>query len=251
MNTDVEKELPQTLHIKETNSTNQYIREKDEEELLPEGSLVWTDFQTSGRGQIGNSWEGERGQNLLFSLLLHPDFLEARNQFVISQIAALSVKKTLDAYTKGITVKWPNDIYWNSKKICGMLIENDIAGSSIFRSIIGIGLNINQKIFLSNAPNPVSLFQITGREYNRENILREFMSHFASYYNMLLEDQQDNIRKDYFEALFRGRGYHPYECEGIQFMAEIVRIESTGHLILREESGAESRYAFKEVSVVL
>ena len=119
-----------------------------------------------GKGQVGNSWESEAGKNLMFSVLLHPDFVPANQQFLISQISALAVQQMLETFVKPISVKWPNDIYWNDKKICGMLIENDIAGTKLINSIIGIGININQKKFISNAPNPVSLTQITGKEYD-------------------------------------------------------------------------------------
>ena len=101
----------------------------------------------------------------MFSILLYPDFLPANRQFLISQIASLSVKETLEKYTDSVTVKWPNDIYWKDRKICGMLIENDLSGQHLYCSVVGIGLNINQEIFRSDAPNPISLTQITGKTY--------------------------------------------------------------------------------------
>ena len=158
-----ENETPRIIRLDETNSTNNYLRELLAGDALPEGSLVIADFQTAGKGQVGNSWESEARKNLMFSLLLYPDFLPANRQFLISQIASLSVKETLDGYIDSVTVKWPNDIYWKDRKICGMLIENDLSGQHLYCSVIGIGLNINQEVFRSNAPNPVSLTQITGR----------------------------------------------------------------------------------------
>lgn len=156
-----ENEQPRIIRLEETTSTNNYLRGLVGKESLPEGSIVVTEYQTAGRGQVGNTWESEPGKNLMFSIILYPDFLPANRQFLISQIAALSVKETLDAYVDGITVKWPNDIYWRDKKICGMLIENDLTGHSLYCSVIGIGININQREFLSDALNPVSLVQIT------------------------------------------------------------------------------------------
>ena len=163
-----ENEQPRIIRLEETTSTNNYLRGLVGKESLPEGSIVVTEYQTAGRGQVGNTWESEPGKNLMFSIILYPDFLPANRQFLISQIAALSVKETLDAYVDGITVKWPNDSYWHDQKICGMLIENDLTGHSLYCSVIGIGININQREFLSDALNPVSLVQITGREYDRE-----------------------------------------------------------------------------------
>ena len=120
------KTIPQIIRLEEASSTNHYLRDLLARGPLPEGSVVVTENQTAGRGQIGNVWESEPGKNLTFSLVLYPDCIPANRQFLISQIAALSVKETLEAYTGDVTVKWPNDIYWKDKKICGMLIENDL-----------------------------------------------------------------------------------------------------------------------------
>ena len=113
MSTD--NESPRILRVAETASTNSLLRELVIKESLAEGSVVVADFQTAGRGQIGNTWESEAGKNLMFSLVLYPTCIPANRQFLISQIAALSVKEALDLYADHITVKWPNDIYWKDK----------------------------------------------------------------------------------------------------------------------------------------
>ncbi len=241
-------EQPRIIRIKETDSTNRYLREINGQEKLPEGSIVVAGYQTAGRGQTGNSWESEPDENLLFSIVLFPDCIPANRQFLISQIASLAVKRTLDNYTSGITVKWPNDIYRNEKKICGMLIENDLSGTSIYSSIIGIGININQSGFRSQAPNPVSLKQITGKTYNLEKILEVFRNHFYTLYLSLLKEEHDEIRKAYMDALYRKEGFHSFSDEKGCFEARIYAIEDTGHLLLEDNSGAIRRYAFKEVT---
>ena len=187
----------------------------------------------------------------MFSLLLYPDFLPANRQFLISQIASLSVKETLDGYTDSVTVKWPNDIYWKDRKICGMLIENDLSGQHLYCSVIGIGLNINQEIFRSDAPNPVSLTQITGKTYDREEVLTRFLRIFFHYYSLLLQEKENEIRAAYMTALYHGDGYYSYIDENGPFEACIHAIESTGHLILRLRDGELRRYAFKEVTTVV
>lgn len=241
---------PRVIRVDETRSTNNYLRELLAKEALPEGSLVIADFQTAGKGQVGNSWESEAGKNLMFSLLLYPDFLPANRQFLISQIASLSVKETLDAYVDGVTVKWPNDIYWKDRKICGMLIENDLSGRDLYCSVIGIGININQEVFRSNAPNPVSLIQITGKACDREEVLNRFLDIFFRYYCLLLEEKEEEIRAAYMAALYRADGYHPYADKQGRFEARIHAIEPTGHLILQLPDGEYRRYAFKEVSTL-
>ena len=140
------------IHISETNSTNNYLQTLCARQKVEELTTVVADFQTSGRGQRGNSWESEPLKNLLFSFVLFPDFLEARCQFLISQIISLAIKEELSTYTEDISIKWPNDIYWKEKKICGILIENDLMGRNICQSIAGIGININQEEFYSPAP---------------------------------------------------------------------------------------------------
>ena len=179
-------EKPRIIHVEETLSTNSLLREWLNKEALPTYSVIVADFQTAGRGQLDNVWESEKGKNLTFSLVLYPEALPAKQQFVISQIAALSVKETLDAYTEGISIKWPNDVYWQDKKICGMLIENDLSGHDLFRSIIGIGINLNQMVFRGDAPNPVSLWQIIKQKVDKEVVLRQFLSHIEAYNHALL-----------------------------------------------------------------
>ena len=246
-----ENKTPQILWLKETDSTNNHLRRLLDKEQLPEGSLVVTDFQAAGKGQVGNSWESEAGMNLMFSLLLYPDFIPANRQFLISQIASLSVKETLDAYTDFIQVKWPNDIYWKDRKICGMLIENDLSGQLLYCSIIGIGLNLNQSLFRSNAPNPISLTQITGKKYDREEVLNRFLRIFFQYYCLLLQEKEEEVRTAYMQALYHGEGYHRYRDGQGQFEARIQAIEPTGHLILQLRDGEQRRYAFKEVTTLV
>lgn len=245
------KEKLRIIRVEETHSTNSLLREWLERESLPDCSVIVADFQTAGRGQVGNVWESEKGKNLTFSLVLYPQKLPVKQQFLISQIAALSVKETLDAYTEGISIKWPNDIYWQDKKICGMLIENDLAGHELLRSIIGIGLNLNQMTFRGDAPNPVSLGQILRQEIDREEVLQRFITCFIANYQLLIAGEQELIRAHYFAALYRRVGFHPYVDAGEAFEACIHDIEPTGHLLLRLPDDSLRRYAFKEVAYIL
>ena len=151
-------ELP-IERIKETTSTNTYLAQLCKENKAKEYHTVIAEHQTAGRGQRGNTWESEAGKNLTFSTVLYPTALEVKNQFYLSMIASFSVIYALENYTDGFSIKWPNDIYWKNKKIGGILIENELEGGYIVQSIIGIGLNINQKELHSSAPHPDSLFQ--------------------------------------------------------------------------------------------
>ena len=249
MSTD--NESPRILRVAETTSTNSLLRELVIKESLPEGSVVVADFQTAGRGQIGNVWESEAGKNLMFSTVLYPTCIPANRQFLISQIAALSVKETLDSYTDHVTVKWPNDIYWKEKKICGMLIENDLMGRNINQSIAGIGININQETFHSSAPNPVSLLQITEEEHDLFKILKNIMLRIQSYYSLLKKGDTTSIACQYEKSLFRREGMHQYKDANGEFLARIVCVEPEGRLILEDEKLIKRGYMFKEVEYLL
>lgn len=240
--------MPPCYHyLEETDSTNSYLRRLLEEEELPEGTAVVAGFQKAGRGQVGNSWESEAGKNLLFSMVLYPDSLLAAEQFLLSQIVCLSLKQVLDNYTEGISVKWPNDVYWQDRKIAGILIENDLSGAYLSHSIVGIGLNLNQERFTSPAPNPVSLKQITGETYDIESILGLYASSFFSNYIRLFKGETEDIRAEYGRALYRRNGYFTYEdADGI-FEARIHAVEADGRLVLALPDGTLRRYAFKEV----
>lgn len=244
-------DYPEPIFLSETNSTNSYLDELCNKTSVAELTSVYTDFQTAGRGQRGNSWESEARANLLFSFVLYPDFLEARKQFLLSQITALALQELLSQYTDEIRIKWPNDIYWKDKKICGTLIENDLTGVHISRSISGTGVNLNQESFLSDAPNPVSLFQITGRRYDRKEILCDFMERVAQYYTLLKDGETELIASRYQAVLYRKEGFHAYKDKDGSFRARICGIEPSGALILEDESGKRREYMFKEVSFEL
>lgn len=239
------------IHIRETNSTNNYLQTVCAKEKVEEFTTVVADFQTSGRGQRGNSWESEPFKNLLFSFVLFPEFLEARRQFLISQIVSLAIKEELNTYTDDISIKWPNDIYWKEKKICGILIENDLMGRNINQSIAGIGININQEEFHSLAPNPVSLYQITGKQYDIFEVLKNIMLRIQSYYKLLQKDEIAPIVTQYEKSLFRKEGMHRYRDANGEFLARIVCVEPEGRLILEDEMQNQRGYIFKEVEYLL
>lgn len=247
METNEQTVLPRIIHLQEAGSTNSVLHAWLEKEPLPEGSVVVADDQTAGRGQMGNHWESEPGKNLTFSVVVYPTSIHPKDQFLLSQIAALSVKETFEMYVKPIRVKWPNDIYWHDRKICGMLIENDLSGCTIANCIVGIGMNLNQAVFLSDAPNPVSLHQITGELYDREEVLHRFLQRFYAAYFRLLNGEREAIQADYFAALYRKEGFYPYEDASGCFEARIHEIEPSGHLRLQLRDGSIRRYAFKEV----
>jgi BirA family biotin operon repressor/biotin-[acetyl-CoA-carboxylase] ligase len=244
------------IHLNETDSTNRYLQQLCQEtgnNKVEEFTTICADYQTAGKGQRGNSWEAAKGANLLFSFVCYPTFVPIRQQFVLSQLISLGIKETLDEYCSDISIKWPNDIYWKEKKICGILIENDLQGNSIGRCISGIGLNINQEVFLSDAPNPISLKQITGKHYQRETILEKVMQRIEQSYQKLKEDSAyaSELATRYAASLFRREGLHCYQDKDGLFNARLVRVEADGRFVLMDEANQERSYLFKEVQYVL
>ena len=234
--------------IPEVDSTNRYLAEEQSKRKFPSGFVVYAEKQTRGRGQAGNFWEAEKGKNLTFSVFFQPKNLQGNLAFAIAEIASLSVKYTLDRYIPEVSVKWPNDVYYRDKKIAGILIENVFMSGIIEHSIIGIGININQMQFLSNAPNPVSLSQITGVTYEKTDILDEFVEIFTEQGRRLDNHCFDEIHHGYLEAIYRKEGYHKYRDSCSDFDAKIHTVEPAGHLILERTDGRLSKYAFKEVA---
>lgn len=243
--------------LDETDSTNRYLSQlcNDLQETVAELTTVTAEFQTAGKGQRGNTWEAEAGKNLLFSFVLYPVFLKARQQFILSQIVSLAIKEELSRWSDNITIKWPNDIYWKERKICGILIENDLTGQNIRRCISGIGININQEIFRSDAPNPVSLKQVTGEAHNRNEILAHILKRIEAYYQKIQSEEaasfMNEINIRYARSLFRRRGFHPYQDANGRFLARLLRVEPDGRFVLEDENGKEREYLFKEVQYML
>ena len=237
-----------SFYIKQTPSTNALSWEMNREKSLPEGLVLYTDFQSAGKGQSGNAWESSKGMNLLFSVMLHPVQVPMDELFLISQLVSIAIKKALDEYTLNITVKWPNDIYWNDKKLAGILIENSLQGNKIMSVVIGIGLNVNQKMFLSNAPNPVSLIQITGKRQNRKQLLQQIIQNIMELY---YEMDKGKIRKIYVESLYRKSGFYSYEANNETFQAKTLEVQPDGMLVLETEKGELKSFYFKEVQFII
>lgn len=240
---------PQFFYFEELTSTNKKMKELAEKKPLPDMSVVITQRQTAGRGQMGNSWESEPGMNLTFSLALNPFFLQAQQQFLISQAVAVGIAESLTAIgIESVKVKWPNDIYWGDKKIAGILIENSIMGNNLERCIIGIGLNVNQLHFTSDAPNPVSLAQITNKTHDLNQVLESILDGIFHWYNQLWQGEFTNLQLRYLELMYRNDGnFHPFNDANGPFMGKITGIDTYGRLKITKSDNTQAVYEFKEV----
>lgn len=224
--------------IESCTSTNAVI-DRD----APHGFALMALEQTAGRGQRGNSWEAEPGRNLTLSLMLRPQGLPAARQFEVSEAVALGVADLVaELGVEDVAVKWPNDIYVGDRKIAGILIENALNGPMIDRSIAGIGLNINQKRFLSDAPNPVSVTQLTGREYELRPLAERMIE-------LILNRLGRDNHAEYCTRLWRGRGVWLWvTADGEKFSAAIEGVLPDGRLLL---TSRPAPFAFKAVHPLL
>lgn len=235
------------IKLEETESTNLYLRQLLLDTEIEEFTTIVTDFQSGGRGQRGNSWTSDRGQNLLFSFVVYPKNIFANEQFILSRVVSLALVYVLSDFTNDIKIKWPNDIYWKDHKIAGILIENNLLGKVIDSSIVGIGLNINQTSFPEFLVNPTSLSKITGEVHDVQYLLNRFMQEFESLYANIENDRQA-IEERYMHNLYRLQGYHLYKDKDGEFEAKIIDVAPSGHLYLQAiYEDCQRVYAFKEV----
>ena len=239
------------MYIKATNSTNSQMKEMLAKGEWPEGErFLYTGYQTAGRGQTGNSWESEADKNLLCSIMLPPN----KNLYFLNiavGVAIIRVIQSVLCQRSGLysvlSIKWPNDIYFGDKKVAGILIENAIIGNEIQYSIAGIGLNVNQTTFVSDAPNPVSLKQITGKEYDIERLMSLL---FETVQSVLNESEQE-VWAYYKSHLYRREGFWPFEDKNGRFEAAIQNVLPTGEIILCDRQGNQRIYEFKQIRYVL
>lgn len=213
---------------------------------LRHGDIVLTFSQTAGRGQRGNSWESEPGMNLTFSLLLNPKNLAATDAWRMSMAVSVGLVTGLSEFIDSpIKLKWPNDVYVGDRKLCGILIENSLLGAFVSRSIVGIGINVNQTVFVSDAPNPVSLRMISGREYDLDEVLETVCSAIIASVSAM---HRPELKDEYMKLLWRGQGSHKWRdtATGEIFESPITEILPDGRIVLTDRI-----YWFKEVSAVL
>ena len=239
------------IRLDSVDSTNTYLLNYTPGEGEDQ-TVVVAEEQTAGRGQGTNQWESECGKNLLFSVLVHPVGVPPTRQFCLSMAAALALKDTLDGLTDGISLKWPNDIYWHDRKLCGILIETRLKGNTIADCVFGIGLNVNQQCFRSDAPNPVSLCQVLGRELQRDELLRQILRNLDSRLSQLYNGGEKDLHSDYHRALYRlGLERNYILPDGQTVRATMEGVAPDGHLLLAVHTpeGTEHRsFAFKEIA---
>ena len=239
------------IRISETNSTNNYLQSLCSEQKLEELTVVVADFQTSGRGQRGNSWESDPGKNLLFSTVIFPEFLEARRQFLISQIISLAIKEELDTYTTDISIKWPNDVVVSHKKICGILTEMGVQDGKIREVVIGVGLNVNLKEIQDELKDKAtSLYLETGKTYDRNRLIGLVMEKFEINYEKFVQTCDLSMMLDDYNMLLANKSQPVRVLDKISpYEGVALEIDKDGALLVRVQSGEIRKVCSGEVSV--
>lgn len=235
------------IRLHSIDSTNNYANAQINAGAAGEGTVFLAYEQTAGRGQLKNFWESEPGMNLTFSLVLAPDFLEIRRQFMLSKVITLGIHSALNKYVDGLKIKWPNDIYAGNRKLGGILIENSVMLGLLKNSVAGIGLNINQTDFRSNAPNPVSMKMLTNQHYNCDELLKEILERIGYFYECLSSGEFESIDDQFQEVLFRRGEKHSFRTDDETFDGEITGVNSIGQLLIRNNDGNVRAFHFKEV----
>lgn len=235
------------VHLDTVDSTNNYAVRELLTKSLNEGTVFVAACQESGRGQGQSAWESARDKNLTFSIVLYPESIEIQNQFMISKSVSLGVLDFLSGFTTGLSVKWPNDIYAGNRKIAGILIETAISSGKFSRAVVGIGLNVNQEVFYSDAPNPVSLKNLTGQSYELSGMLEGLCRKLDARYLQLINGSTGILNNDYQRYLYRFGQWALFRSGDAVFEGCITGVDAEGQLVMVTRQEEKKSFQFKEV----
>lgn len=217
-------------------STNNYALRRVHEGLALDHTAIFAHDQYAGKGQRGKTWTGEEQLNLALSVILHPSPLQPRQQFLLSASVATAGHRFLKKYLgEETSIKWPNDLYWQDRKAGGILIENVIQGNQWKWAVIGIGINVNQTSFSSTLANPVSMKQITGREFKPLALARELAEEILESFERLSSGGEEEILDTYRGHLYRKNKPTRFRKGTRVFEGTVKDVTTDGRLVVGEE----------------
>ena len=225
---------PHFIKLKKVESTNSYAASLLKSEQVKEATVVWSQEQTSGKGQGDNRWESEPGKNLTFSWILFPHFLPPDRQFLLNKMISLGVSDFLIKLQipLPVSIKWPNDIYLENKKVGGILINNTICGDRLATAVVGIGLNVNQMHFSNDTPNAVSVRQVTGNKTDLKSGLRELVNNLNLRYAQLRSGAYESLETDYLDRLLGYQQWRTFRAKNHEFEGKVQGVDEYGRLIV-------------------
>lgn len=237
------------IKLNAIDSTNSYIKKLAHKTILESYTVVQAKDQTLGRGQLGTTWVSEVGKNLTFSILINFDDLKIKHQFYLSMAVSLGVLNSVKNNVKiALAVKWPNDILADRDKVAGILIENIIKGNKIKQSVIGIGLNVNQKDFPKGIGNVTSLKNIIGINFDKDSLLKNIVTSIKYYVGYVEKKEFKKVKDLYMASLYK---YHKpamfEDKDGIVFLGKIIDVSEEGKLVVELEDETTRKFSLKEI----
>lgn len=218
---------------------------------MPEGTLLKAAVQSAGRGQGETLWFSEKGKNMLLSFVFFPVFLQVKDVFLLNKAYSLGIfDYVASRLGTEVKIKWPNDVYWRNKKICGILIENQINSSAINQSILGVGLNVNQDSFPYHLGNAVSMSQVLGRTLILEEEINDLCNFLEARYLELKRAEHNQLHSAYLEVLYRFGEWHTFQNSHEKFNGKITGIDPGGRLTIKKEDGIVLSFDTKEIQFV-
>lgn len=219
----------------------------------PEGTVILTWDQTSGRGQQGNTWVSSAGKNLTVSVIYYPSSLTADRMFQLSKAVSLAVRETVENFLPlaDVQVKWPNDILLNQKKVAGILIENQLEGARIKNSVIGIGLNINQLDFPPEIQHSAtSIIQHLKTKLNLDQVLEVLLDRLEYWYLMIQEQRHELINRSYLNNLYGYQSEVMIRMNDHEYLASVAGIDPGGKIAIQYEQQLHY-FNFKEITFII
>lgn len=235
------------VQLDSVSSTNTIARELLQKEEADEGLVIVAEYQSEGRGQQSSVWESHTGKNLLCSFVFAPSFISIQQQVYLNMAMCLAVSDTLNRYTRGVKIKWPNDVYIHDKKAAGLLIENSLSGEQIRHAVVGIGININQRSFETH--KATSLSMNTGLEHAKEEVLQELINNMGRRYAQLQLRQFEKIKTDYHNQLMGWKELRTFKADDEVFDAVINGVDEDGRLVLQRMNRIE-KFMVKQISML-
>ena len=240
------------IKLNAIDSTNLYLKKLVRVSDIKSYTVVVADYQTLGRGQLGTTWISESGKNLTFSILINFKNFKIKNSFYLSMAVSLGVLNIVKKNVKvPVRVKWPNDIMAEKDKVAGILIENTLKGDCIKQSIIGIGLNVHQKVFPTNINNVTSLLNLKGTNFDKNELLKNIVASIKFYVDFINNNEFEKLKYLYINSLYKFDEPSIFEDKiGTIFSGKIVDISEEGRLVIALENKTIRKFSLKEIKFV-
>ncbi len=229
------------IELQAIDSTNEYAKALLSKSKPAEGTVIFAHEQSAGKGQFGKKWESTKGENLTFSVILYPDFLEAGNAHRLNQAISLALHDFFESLNVTTRIKWPNDIYSGDDKLAGILIENALLKEHLSYSVIGIGINVNQTAFSPGILNPVSLKMVLGKQFELIALLHDFFPFLEKRYLQLKQGNLSTMKEAYQSRLYRLNEKKTFKTSTETFEGIIRGVDDNGRLMI--EADGKIRYS--------